>query len=499
MACPAPTPTQEPTVKSKAATAAPKATATREIALEDLAPDELGLEIGTLYLEAIQAVTELVKDRPPVAEVEAQVAALKESYVQRLVPLGHRREALGRQDLAAVNNAINDTFIAGTKSDWYNTYFEAVQYYGKVDEEFEQLLYSFNLIGNYARFEMLREQDPDEAMRLGLMETSAVEAPTPAPESAPGEAMRNEPGGYSFQPIADFVVQETGGRVVMNADGGDPEYGPAVIILGGPNAEHASVEELFDSLLAEADASQLSNRRDITVDGVPGIAVDVKSQRNGSVEVSSRIVVALRNANQQFTMFGFAPTEQWNELEPLFEGVLASIRLFEPLAAPASAPASALATGLGEERRSEYGGFVFRPIEGYGVSEDPGMIGVFAPDGDVDVGPGILILSLFDEEVVGLEPLVDALTADAPGMQVSEQRQVTVGGVAGVAVDLSGADDQGRMIASRIVVVLLEPTRQFTMIGIAPPERWNGELEPLFEEMLASISFFEPTAGATGE
>ena len=473
--------------------------------LEELSPSALGEEIGTVYVESIQKVSELVADKPPSAEVRDQVAELKATYVQRLVELGHLREALSRQDRAAVNNAINETFIAGSKSDWYNTYFEAVQYYSERDREFYELLYSFNIIGQYANFDLLKEQEPEEAERLGLMDATAAETPTPAvttaPEPAPesdaalGEAMRNEPGGYSFQPIAEYVVGQTGGTVIMNADGGDPEYGPAVIIISGPNAGHNSAEELLDSLLEDADESQLSNRREITVGDVPGIAVDLKSQQGGTVEVTSRMVVALGKANQQFTMFGFAPTEQWDELEPLFEGVLASICFFEPSTGSTPVPA----TELGEEQRSEYGGFVFRPIQGYQVAEEYGMVGISAPDGDPDIGPAILILSLFDEEVVGIEPLVEALTADAPDLQVSDPREVTVGGVAGVAVDLNGTDDAGRALVARIVVVLPEPTRQFTMIGIAPPERWDGELEPLFEGVLASVSFFEPSTETGGE
>jgi hypothetical protein len=488
--------TQTPTVEE------PEPTPTN--VLEELSPSELGEEIGGVYVEAIQKVSELVADKPPSTEVKDQVAELKATYVQRLVELGHLREALSDQDKAAVNNAINETFIAGSKSDWYNTYFEAVQYYSERDYEFHQLLYSFNLIGQYANFDLLKEQEPQEAVRLGLMDATVAEAatptattlsePTPASETVLGEEMRNEPGGYSFRPLAAFVVEETGGRVIMNADGGDPEYGPAVIIIGGPNEGHNSAEELFDSLLKDADESQLSNRREITVGGVPGIAVDVKSQQGGTVEVTSRIVVALGNANQQFTMFGFAPTEQWDELDPPFEEVLASIRFFEPATASTPVPA----TALGEEQRSEYGGFTFRPIQGYQVAEDGGMIGISAPDGDPDIGPAILILSLFDEEVVGLEPLVEALTADAPDLQVSNPREVTVGGITGMAVDLNGIDDAGRALVARIVVALPEPTRQFTMIGIAPPERWDGELEPLFEEMLTSVSFFEPSAETEG-
>jgi hypothetical protein len=466
---------------------------------EEATPEELGEEIGAVYVEALQKVTDLVESKPAVAEVKPKVEELKETYIQKLVELGKKREALGEQDKAVADSAILMALDKVYNESWYTTYSEVVQYYFDQDYEFQQLLYSFNIIGQYANFDLLKEQEPEEAARLGIMELTVAEAATPtaampleptsAAEIALGEEMRNEQGGYSFQPILDYVTEQIMGTVIMDADGADPEYGPSIIIIGGPNEGHSSVEELFDGLLEDADDSQLSNRREITVGGVPAIAVDVKSQGDEAVEVTSRMVVALGSANQQFTMFGFAPAEQWDELEPLFEQVLASISFFEPSTAPTPVPA----TALGEEQRSEYGGFTFRPIQGYEVAEELGMVSIFAPDGDPDIGPAILIMSLFDEEVTGLEPLVDVLTADAPDLQVSDQREVVVGDVEGVAVDLHGSDE-GRALAGRIVVALPEPTRQFIMIGVAPPERWDGELEPLLEEVLASVSFFEPTA-----
>ncbi len=309
--------------------------------LEELSPRELGEEVGAVWIESIQKASALVVDRPPVTEIRAQVADLHETYVQRLVELGHQREVLGRLDRAAVDNAINETWFATSKTDWYDTYFEAVQYYMDRDHEFQQLLYSFNLIGQYANFDRLREQEPDEADRLGIGEPTVAETATPTATALP-----------------------------------EPTRTP------------------------------------------------------------------------EFT--------------------------------------------LGEEMRVESGGFAFRTIQGYEVAEEPGMVGVSAPDGDPDIGPAILILSLFDDEVAGLQPLVDALAADKPDLQVSEEREVIVGDVTGVAVDLSGTDDEGRAVAGRVVAAWPALTRQFTMIGIAPSERWDGELEPLFEGVLASVNFFEP-------
>jgi hypothetical protein len=379
-------PTLAPTQTPALATLAP--TPTRD--LDALSPPGLGEEIGGVYLEALQKATELVQDRPAVAEVDAQLAALKERYVQRLLQLGHRREALSDLDQAAVDNAINDTFIAGTKQEWYDSYFGAVQHYAAVDEAFQELLYSFNLLGQYARFDLLTEQEPGEAARLGVSTAPVAEGATPTAATPPqtaGYTLRNEGGGYSFRTVPDLVVEESGGTVMMNADGGDPAYGPAIILIGGPNEGHTSVEALYDSLLGDADDPQVSNRREITVGEVPAIAVDVVSQPGGEVEVTGRMAVALVEGERQFTAFGFAPTAQWPELEPLYEEVLASIAFFEPAADAASRSAYA----LGEERRSDYGGFLYRRIQGDEAADEGGMIGLFAPDGAALLSPQIAV------------------------------------------------------------------------------------------------------------
>jgi len=139
---------------------------------EELSPRGLGEKIGAVWVESLQSATSLVQDKPPVADVKAQVAQLKATTVQQLVELGHLREALERLDRAAVDNAINETFISASKADWYDTFFGAVQHYTdrEKDEEFQQLLYSFNLIGQYANFDRLKEYEPDEAVRLGIMD-----------------------------------------------------------------------------------------------------------------------------------------------------------------------------------------------------------------------------------------------------------------------------------------------------------------------------------------
>ena len=159
-------PTSAPT-QSPTATILPP---TPTINPEELSPRELGERIGAVWVESLRHATELVEGKPPVPEVQDSVAQLKAATIEQLVELGHLREALDRQGRAAVDNAINETWFAVSENDWYDTFFGAVQHYTDrdPDEAFKELLYSFNLIGQYANFDRLKEYEPDEALRLGI-------------------------------------------------------------------------------------------------------------------------------------------------------------------------------------------------------------------------------------------------------------------------------------------------------------------------------------------
>jgi hypothetical protein len=146
---------------------------TPTINAEELSPRELGERIGAVWVESMHRATTLVEGKPPAPEVKAAVAQLKATTIQQLVELGHLREALDRLDRAAVDNAINETWFAVSENEWYDTFFGAVQHYTDrdPDEAFKELLYSFNLIGQYANFDRLKEYEPDEAVRLGIADS----------------------------------------------------------------------------------------------------------------------------------------------------------------------------------------------------------------------------------------------------------------------------------------------------------------------------------------
>ena len=153
-----PAPTSAPVAQPTTAPAQPKAQT----------PQELGDEIGKVYVGALEEVTKLVADKLPATEVKAKVAELKEQVIQQLVELGQKREAMSEADRKTVTNRISLALNSLGSAAWYTKFSEAVSYYNKEDSDLSATLASFNIIGQYAQFELLKQQEPKEAERLGI-------------------------------------------------------------------------------------------------------------------------------------------------------------------------------------------------------------------------------------------------------------------------------------------------------------------------------------------
>jgi hypothetical protein len=135
---------------------------------ETLSAADLGDAIGALYGSALADLNELLKDRPAAADVQGEVAALKEQYIQELVEFGRQKETLSAEDRAKVNVQVQIA-INGVSTDTFAAYSDALTYYQQAGEkELADIVFSFNIITQYADFDLLKQQEPDEAARLGI-------------------------------------------------------------------------------------------------------------------------------------------------------------------------------------------------------------------------------------------------------------------------------------------------------------------------------------------
>jgi hypothetical protein len=134
----------------------------------EMSPDELGYAIAATWSEAMQELVAIVEGQPEPSAVKSQVKDLKETYITELVALGHLQEAFSDSEKAQVEARVQ-TELAKTADDpWFVRYTDIYNAYPEDDLEFKNLLASFNILTEYAFFDLLKQQEPEEAARLGI-------------------------------------------------------------------------------------------------------------------------------------------------------------------------------------------------------------------------------------------------------------------------------------------------------------------------------------------
>lgn len=130
------------------------------------AAETLGQKIGSSYLETLKQVVAVLKDKPAAADAKAMLKDLKSGTIDLLVGLGKEREAMSAGDRAVVDMILSNR-IAGIPADLFKEYQDGQASY-KDDSELFNLIADFNIITQYANFDLLKKQLPEEAKRLGI-------------------------------------------------------------------------------------------------------------------------------------------------------------------------------------------------------------------------------------------------------------------------------------------------------------------------------------------
>ncbi len=139
--------------------------------------------------------------------------------------------------------------------------------------------------------------------------------------------------------------------------------------------------------------------------------------------------------------------------------------------------------------RSEAGGYSFKPLEGYDLTEEFGIAQMLAPGADPETGPMLALVGGISDEELDNETLLERMGATFTDGELTKPKKVKVDGVVGLDVGIestTGEDAVGRM-----VIVMVEPTQQFIMFGVSPKDDWK-EVNKDFDKVLKSIEFFTP-------
>ena len=144
---------------------------------------------------------------------------------------------------------------------------------------------------------------------------------------------------------------------------------------------------------------------------------------------------------------------------------------------------------LGEEYRSEEGGFSINKVNDFSFDDTIGIVNMTAPDASPETGPGIMVMGGLMEEEMSNEDLLETMKAQASTIEVGKPKKTKVDGVSGLLADLSG-EYQDVTIKGKIFMAMVSPKQEFVMMGLAPKEEWK-DLEPIYDAVLDTVTFFE--------
>lgn len=146
-----------------------------------------------------------------------------------------------------------------------------------------------------------------------------------------GEVYSSTDGGYSFQVIPDFELEEQWGISYMYPADADPDAGPMFILIGGMNEIEKSTDDLKEDFLAGFEGEMdISKGKKIKIDGKEGVLVEYEAQNNGKDVKGQAIFVAV-TPYQVFSLIDlYPPNDYKSKQKDLFEAVSETVRFFEP-------------------------------------------------------------------------------------------------------------------------------------------------------------------------
>jgi len=130
-------------------------------------PAKIGDEVAQIYIQTFVETADLLKGSPPAEEIAKPIAELKEKQITRLVELGKKIEGMSAADKAVVQSKVSAAYRDPKFKEAFAVYSAERNKYID-DKELYANLKSFNILTQYAFFDLLRKQAPEEAERLGV-------------------------------------------------------------------------------------------------------------------------------------------------------------------------------------------------------------------------------------------------------------------------------------------------------------------------------------------
>jgi soluble P-type ATPase len=130
-------------------------------------PASLGKTIAANHEAMMKELVTILDAKKTPEELRPAIQSLKEKYIKIHVASGKQREKLGEQERKKCDAELQSAMF-GMKRDTLKKLQEVTAAIRKEDNDLANELASFNVLTQYAVFELLKKQLPKEAERLGI-------------------------------------------------------------------------------------------------------------------------------------------------------------------------------------------------------------------------------------------------------------------------------------------------------------------------------------------
>ncbi len=131
-------------------------------------PDSIANQIGVVYEDGFVKLAEITKGNPEASKIKDAVKKLKEETILKMVEIGKKRELLTDLEKKEINSKLWKSMRKLGSSAHYKSMMAAHKFYMKKDMGVANDIAAFNIITQYASFELIKKQNPVEAKRLGI-------------------------------------------------------------------------------------------------------------------------------------------------------------------------------------------------------------------------------------------------------------------------------------------------------------------------------------------
>ena len=131
-------------------------------------PQDLAEEVTQHYSGALDTLGAILDQGLPVDDLREEVLSLKHEYIAVFMPYGYRREEMTDAERETFDSTVNRAVLLSTPPALDKLSASVASLNAAGETSLANEIASFNILTQYVFFELLKEQDPREAKRLGI-------------------------------------------------------------------------------------------------------------------------------------------------------------------------------------------------------------------------------------------------------------------------------------------------------------------------------------------